>query len=429
MRNKMLSVTAALAGMLWLGEGSAKAVCQLYSVYGYTFWYDVETGLACDPNTPPPNPVYNHIVYLHGRSMRYWPSSAKIPAADLPAGWNQVSYSYNGDSRLYDATASSIVKNGLRDNCTGQHSCIVVTYSAGMNRFLYALNALNAEGTPPTNLLFVESMSSAAGGTPVARYTSKWWKKFLAKLFGGYADIDKDLHDTDWQGGKFAYLQNLAPAPVYHVGSGLRDQCVKFHILFFTVKLCGNKEMPGRMGDGAVPVYSQCGYADRGTYSSCCQAGWKYSNRDFESFGSCSYYQNHTQMLEQGFRVATNRILGRAYDIPNDGALIKDDFEYIPDCNAAYDDCDLAEADGTPQFYVYQYVENNEISYRGATCDGYSCAALSNGLQLGNLYCYSDYYIGYYCTFTKTEGGVTQNCLDFGGACYLSGQCANLYCY
>ncbi len=188
--------------------------------------------------------------------------------------------------------------------------------------------------------------------------------------------------------------------------------------------------MPGRQGDGAVPVYSSCGYTDRASYSSCCVSGYKYSNRDFESYGSCSYYQNHTQMFEQGFKVASNRIVGRMYDIPNDGALIKTDFSLIPDCNPAYDSCDLEEADGTPHFYVYQYVENNEVSYRGATCDGgYSCAALAQGLYISAVSCSYDYCLGTYCSFSKEENGVSQACLDFGGQCYYYGNCDNLYCY
>ncbi len=203
MRRAILASAVALGGLLWVGAGTAHAVCTQYSVCGYTYWYDPVTQTVCDPNAPPPTPAYNHVLYFHGRSMNYWPSAAKIPTADLPSGWDQKSFSYNGNRRLSDSTTNNIVKNALSTYCRGAHSCVVVTYSAGMNRFLYALNALNAAGTPPSNLLFVEAMSSAAGGTPVARYTSKWWKKFLAKLFGGYADIDKDLHDSDWQGGKF----------------------------------------------------------------------------------------------------------------------------------------------------------------------------------------------------------------------------------
>jgi hypothetical protein len=247
-----------------------------------------------------PAPVYaNKIVYLHGRSMRAWPSAGKLPTG---ADWNHVILSYNGDTRLTNSTSRSQIKEAINTNCNAPNQCVIVAYSSGVNRMLLALSDLKAEGRPATKVLWVTATASAAGGSELATKATRGFSGFLAKLFGARADVDYDITPNAAR-GTFGYTQNNSPAAVYHA-AGNKDYCKKKKILFVTIKLCGKKYLPGRFGDGAVGPHSACGLTTVGAFSSC--YGTKYTNRYAQQ--DALYYSNHEEMVAVGVKLAATRL-------------------------------------------------------------------------------------------------------------------------
>lgn len=341
-----------------------------------------------------PAEASNHIIYLHGRSMTAFPSSSQIPQASLPTGWSGFNPAYNGNQHLYDDASNTTIKNALLSNCRGNENCIVIAHSAGFNRLTYALNQLAVNGTPATNLLYVSAIASAGGGTPIARKASKGLVKFLAKLFGQYSDIDGELWDTQWStAGQYANLQNLA-VPVWHVGGGTADTCIRIRYWFFRLTLCGNENFPTvagvPWGDGIVPMWSACGYQNQVGYTSCSDSGTKYTNRYWDTFGSYNYPgTNHMSMLAKGMRVAAQRAFSIIFTPINTGTSISSTNGGFPSCNPASNDCDLAESAGINWFYVYANAINAQVAnYRPQTCYNGYCGTTT----LGSVISVTDFY-------------------------------------
>lgn len=250
---------------------------------------------------PPPPPTNNKIVYLQGRSQDSWPVFLSHSSA-----WNDVRVAYNGSSHLGDSTARANINSALSTNCRYPNQCVVVCYSAGCLRMLQSLNELRAAGTPADKILWIEAPASAAGGTQVADAATRWWVKILAKLFGGSADIDNELK-KNYARYNMGYVQNEAPVAMYHLAGG-HNMCKRVAWFF---KVCGNKYLPGHVGDGAVGPSSACGYAtdsaDSGLiHTSCCDGGY-YTNRNPESC-ALDYNNDHRGMFGRGVVSASSRL-------------------------------------------------------------------------------------------------------------------------
>lgn len=310
----------------------------------------------------PPPTTYNKIVYLHGRSMGTWPAEAKLVAS---SSWNHVVLNYNGSARIYDATVRSTVSNALLSNCSGSNQCVVVCYSAGCARMLYALDELAAKGTPANRIVWITGTASAAGGTEVAEAATKWYAKVLAKIFGGSAAIDDDLKRSVLR-GTYGYIQNRAPVSMYQMG-GSKNMCRK--ILF--VKLCGNKYFPGSLGDGAVPPHSSCGFANSGYFPNCSAAyGAKYTNRVSQQ--DALFPLDHVGMVGAAVQAASAR-LGMTATLST-GAMQGETAD--PDADTTYDDGDT-HATNTAQLTdgIGGSIDGNIIS--SDQCSGGACTTLS----------------------------------------------------
>lgn len=319
----------------------------------------------------------NKIIYLHGRSMKGWPSNAKLVTGG--ATWQHVSLTYNGSDRLTASTPRTAVKNAIATNCRGTNQCVIVCYSAGCARMLLAFEDLRAAGTPADKVVWIQAIASAAGGSEVADKATRWWVKLLAKIFGGSAAIDNDLKVGTMR-GTFGYIQNRAPVPMYHM-AGSRDMCRKVAFFF---KMCGNKYLPGRIGDGAVPTHSSGGFATGGvTYTSCGATGSKYTNRQCQQ--SALYYGDHRKMVEFGVKAASIRLAGTATLSVSDVGT-QDGTE----ANETYDDTDDEVTSGTSQITSgFSGVTNDDPSVVSSnTCSSGSCSyySTSSGGGYTSLY-------------------------------------------
>lgn len=280
-----------------------------------------------------------NIVYVHGRSMQTWPSAAQLIAAP---GWAHVTMWFDGSARLGHAGIRAQVRDQLRGSCTAT-DCVVVCYSAGCARTLIAYSDLQAEGTT-LRVLWTEALASAAGGTELAEYSTNGGLRLLAKIFltnppPPGESVDHDLPPDNMRYVTWSHIQGAARAPMYHL-AGSRDICVKTKIrgLSFLVssiarwsgilpagpigwviggvlgaligsakvKLCGNKPMPGRYGDGAVPVHSAAGYADRGAHANHQDGGPKYPFRAYEQVPL--FDRDHTGIFAPGVQLGSLRL-------------------------------------------------------------------------------------------------------------------------
>jgi hypothetical protein len=330
------------------------------------------------PSPPPPPPTQSKVVYLQGRGEQSWSNGAVLVTSSDT--WGNAMAPYNGNARLYDAAVVATVHSLIRTNCSGDNECVVVCYSAGCYRLLYAL--ANMPASDYANLLWIEATGSAAGGTEVSHYTTKWYKVLLAKLTGHSAAIDNDLH-VDLARGTYGYIQNAAPVPMYHV-AGTKDACVKFRIaLFFKFKLCGNHFFPGHYGDGAVPIHSACGFSSPSAYPSCCAIGSVYTNRRHES---CSVDHNHFGMIGPAITYGAARLARTATWGPCASAET-DDTAGLPDgsTDATYDDMDAAtggSADAIPMCLGATPAPGEDDS--GDTCGAAGCSYFSPGVGGSN---------------------------------------------
>lgn len=280
-----------------------------------------------------------NLVYVHGRSMQTWPAAGRLIAAP---GWNHVTMWFDGSVRLGNATVRGQVREQLRTSCTTT-DCVVVCYSTGCARALLAYADLAAENVT-LRVLWTEALASAAGGSELAEYSTNNGLRLLAKIFltnppPPAEAIDHDLPTGNMRYGTWSFIQGAARAPVYHL-AGNRDICVKtkirglsmlgsgiarwsgllpsgpigwviggvFGALFGSVKvkLCGNKVMPGRLGDGAVPVHSAAGYADTGAHANHQDGGPKYPFRAYEQVPL--FDADHTGIFRPGVERGSLRL-------------------------------------------------------------------------------------------------------------------------
>jgi hypothetical protein len=263
-----------------------------------------------------PAEAQNNVVYIHGSRMTSWPSAALLRSS---GAWTHRTLFFNGSARLQDATAKAAVTSALNAYCTAS-DCVVACYSAGCNRLLLALH--ENSGTS-YRILWTEALASAAGGTENAKYSTNKGLRLLAKAFLAdvppAAAVDNDL-TPEVMRNNYGHVQNIAPSPVYHL-AGSKDICLRLNawgviaagaangglnylgqaILGGPVswvrviasvivgifrakkaKFCGNTYLPGRLGDGIVPVHSAAGYADTGAHASHADGGPKYTFRAYE---------------------------------------------------------------------------------------------------------------------------------------------------
>lgn len=310
--------------------------------------------------------TYNKIVYLHGRSMNGWPYQARLVAS---SSWNHVSLSYNGSDRLTASTPRTVVRDALRNNCSGNNQCVIVCYSAGCARMLLAFDDLIAAGTPANRVVWITAAGSAAGGSEVADKATRWWVKLLAKIFGGSAAIDNDLKVSVMR-STFGYIQNRAPAPMYHL-AGSKNMCRKVALFF---KMCGNKYLPNRVGDGAVPPHSACGYASTGYHGNCNDGYAKYTNRQAQQ--TYLYAVDHVGIVGEGVKAASYRLGQTAtLTVPDFGELTTE-----TDANEVYEDTDESASNTAP---ITNNVPGNTSSDPSVvtthTCQDGVCDYMSSG--------------------------------------------------
>jgi len=305
----------------------------------------------------------NRIVYLHGRSQQLWPTEGSAlpwttsvnryevitpsphgpvfrinrdvtwshPASNV---WAQNIEYYDGSSDFENNSYNSArqqVKRVVKDNCTGNDvdSCVIMCYSAGCARMMLAFEDLEAEmgnsWTYGNKVAWISSVASAAGGTEVSDAASNWLPQLLAFIFGEDDEpIDRDLKVGNMR-YNYAFMQNSAPAPMYH-SAGAKNMCYRKWGINW---VCGNNQMPGDKGDGAVPAHSACGYSQIATRTGCCQcaAGTgqcfgptggmrpKYTNRLFDHCPLLN--KDHREMFTQGVIFGSTRIQG---GIPSGGS-------------------------------------------------------------------------------------------------------------
>ncbi len=278
----------------------------------------------------------NYVVYLHGRSMNGWPSPATLGATP---DWSHVQLTYNGSASLADSGIRNTIADTIATYCGGGNQCVVVCYSAGCARMLDSYKLLKDQGRYPANILWSEAAASAAGGSELAAYSTKWWVKLLAKIFNmdGAAAIDYDIQPNIMRYGAYASIQNQATAPVYHL-AGNQDICITIKILFFIrVKLCGNDRFPGDQGDGVVPVHSAGGYADTGAHYDTNDGSAKYVFRAYEQ--TPLFAADHRGIFGPLVALGSLRLaVGKNASCPNLPTVPAS----VPDASIIYDDGDGA---------------------------------------------------------------------------------------
>lgn len=356
----------------------------------------------------------NYVVYLHGRSMSGWPSNAMLGA---PAGWAHVPMSYNGSASLGDSAIRTSITNTIASYCGAGNQCVVVCYSAGCARMLDAYKLLKDQGRYPANILWSEAAASAAGGSELAELSTKWWVNLLAKIFNldGAAAIDYDIKPNVMRNGAYAAIQNQATTPVYHL-AGSQNICTTLKILFIRVKLCGNSQFPGNSGDGAVPVHSAGGYADRSAHYSTNDGGGKYLFRAYEQ--TPLYGADHTSILGPLVSAGSFRLaVGKTANCPAVPAANAG----IPDASIVYDDGDGAFAEEASPLAMLALCGND--MWNGATplyatcystagcCTSFSTGS-AGGCACGETLCKQaqvgsrSYYTGDNCTGTEYSEAV-----------------------
>lgn len=351
----------------------------------------------------------NYIIYLHGRSMNGWPSAALMGA---PAGWSHVTMSYNGSSALGNAAVRSSIVNTIDSYCSAGNQCVVVCYSAGCARMLDAYRVLKDQGKTPT-ILWSEAAGSAAGGSELAVYSTKWWVKLLAKIFNfeEAAPIDYDIQPNIMRYGSYAAVQTAASSPVYHL-AGSENICQTLKILFFIrVKVCGNSRFPGGYGDGVVPVHSAGGYADTGAHSNTNDGGAKYVFRAYEQ--TPLYPVDHRGIFGPLVVAGSLRMaVGKNPTCPNMPPVSGS----IPDASIVYDDgdgafteesspmnmlifCGQSMWNGSPPLYSTCYsTQGCCSSFSSGSAGGCLCG---EGLCRQAKVARDSYYTGVGCTGTE----------------------------
>lgn len=366
----------------------------------------------------------NYIVYLHGRSMNGWPSNALLGA---PSGWSHVTMNYNGSASLATGSVRDSVTNTIATYCGGGNQCVVVCYSAGCARMLDAYKVLKDQSRYPANILWSEAAGSAAGGSELATFSTKWWVKLIAKIFNfdSEAPIDYDIQPNVMRFGAYANIQNQATTPVYHL-AGSRNICITLKILFIKVKLCGNGRFPGHHGDGAVPVHSAAGYADAGSHTSTQDGTAKYVFRAYEQ--TPLYTVDHIGILAPlvsagSLRLAVSKTV-TCHNIPHVDSA-------IPDASIIYDDGDGAFSEESSPLAMVALCGNDlwngtpplySTCFSTAGCCTDFSSGSAGGCTCGETLCrqpklaYRSYYTNPGCTGTEySDGNSTSGFVSYDG--------------
>lgn len=331
-----------------------------------------------------PAEAARYFVYLHGRSMWSWPSAARITTANGDP-WYHVSPGYDGSARLEDNVVRSQINSAISFHCGGGNQCVIICTSAGCPRMFLSFSDLKAEGRYPTGILWTEAVGSAAGGTEVATIRTRWWAQLIDKWFNiemPYEAIDEDLPPTQMR-GYFSYIQNQATVPVYHLAGG-RDICLTFRVLGLKKKLCGNQFMPGRYGDGLVPVHSAAGYADAGAHANHADGSAKYTFRAYEQVPL--FDADHVGIFGPYIQYTSLRLaVSNGTQCPNVPVTVD---PTLPDASIIYDDADGAYASEWTPLHLLKICGND--LWQGqptlyATCQGPGgcCNSFSNGTGPG----------------------------------------------
>ena len=290
---------------------------------------------------------------------------------------------------------------------------------------MVAFEDLRAAGTPADRTLWIEAAASAAGGTELAALSTNKGLSILRKLFltnpGPDAQaIDRDLKINNMR-STLAYIQNSAPAPVYHL-AGRKNICIKTKIrglsqllssvgrwvgrkvagpvgaviggalgsLFGSkkVKFCGNRQFPGRHGDGIVPVHSAAGDSNTASHANHNDGGPKYNLRAYEQVPL--FAVDHRGIFEPTVEKASLRLaINKNVTCPNLPAESSDDVASI-----VYEDADSTVTEHTPGellMYCGQNALSDPTEYASCVgqyncCDNFSSGSTS-GCTCGESLC------------------------------------------
>ncbi len=291
----------------------------------------------------------NYILYFHGRSQSGWAGNELVIP---PAGWTNVTFSYNGSERINGDATNVTVRNALSTYCTNGNICIVNAYSAGVFRVLKAMHDLGNRGGIP-GLAYVNAGASAAGGSALAELSTRGITGLLSKIFGVQEAVDFDLTRGAAR-NNYGYVQDAAydagGAFMFHT-AGSKDLCVR---LLFGIKLCSGRMFIGGTNDGVVGFDSAAGYEYAGSYSDACNGGARYPGRAYETAnaGCGGESRDHFGMSGRASSVLANGMAGHAGLIASavDYARSWSDATTERDCIDSSGECDLAFADGSKNF-------------------------------------------------------------------------------
>jgi hypothetical protein len=393
---------------------------------------DSSSGYYPTPDGSYPAYGAKNILYLHGRANRDWPSAYIALPASAANGWyagavKHVDPSYNGSDFIDDAGTRNQIKQNVINACTGTSQCVIMCHSAGCYRALVALYDATMAGyslapTGISGVKFIMAASSAAGGTEAADLVTHGGFRLLWKVFGQYANVDENLK-VGAARNLFAFAQNSAPSPMWHlagsgnickmlpkwvaVGIGLRFGDF-WGFLASKVKLCLNRFLAGRSGDGAVPYHSACGYAQPGPYFACCDypLGPNYYTNRVQENCSPTPYDHFANRDEYVANYAPLRMAGT----PNPN-IRRNSFPFAD--KACLGDADLTKDDADAADHSGKRSEDIQLApgvYIGSEMRGYTC-----GSPAAPANCSANFY-----SWSGTPNG-------FGAAMVSAGEWAGTY--
>lgn len=320
--------------------------------------------------------TYRFALYFHGRSMKNW-----SPQVANASGWTNVTFSYDGSSRINSDATNVVVKNGIADKCGSGKQCVIHCYSAGCYRAFKAISDLRAAGNTLPGLLWIEASGSAAGGSRLAEIATKGLTGFLAKLFGAQQKVDYDLTPGSAR-NTYGYIQDDAGATVYHI-AGSKNICKKF----LWMKFCSGGIVGEGRNDGVVAFHSTTGASTRGSYYDGCATA-KYPWRTYDSaYVSCTGDggKDHMGIPYRGSAVVASRL---ATTPPWDPNHSWSDGTTEPDCDDSLGQCDEAFSNSTADFGNQQSAgttATTSSNAKGKTSAGV-CAGKCGG-NAGSCWC------------------------------------------
>ncbi|HEY5926284.1 MAG TPA: hypothetical protein VIV11_31580 [Kofleriaceae bacterium] len=393
-----------------------------------------------------------YVVYLHGRSMTGWPSTAYL---NMAASWTKKDVSYDGSARLNNSTVRTAVKQAIAQSCRNGNECVIVCYSAGCARMMLAFEDLRAAGTPANGVLWVSAAGSAAGGSELASVTTNKGLRMLCKMFltdcASTTSVDVDL-TTGSMRGTYGHIQNSAPAPVYHL-AGSKNICMRTKLkwsvvgkmtqlglsiggpvggiiafaigAFFAskgVKICGNRFFPGDYGDGAVPVHSAAGYANTQAHANHHDGAAKYTFRSYEQIPL--FGEDHRSIFKPLVYLGSIRLaVGKNASCPAHplGSITDADGSIV------YEDADGAVTQESSPLYLLQLcgddvwngdpVEYGTCYGTAGCCDNFSTGN-TGGCSCGETLCiqskreYRSYFTGTQCDGAEYSEGAAYQTWD-----------------